>query len=43
MITIENLTKTFGKKKALDNLSVTLEPGVIGLLGPCLLYTSRCV
>ena len=34
MITIENLTKTFGKKKALDNLSVTLEPGVIGLLGP---------
>ena len=34
MITIENLTKTFGKKKARDNLSVTLEPGVIGLLGP---------
>ena len=34
MITIENLTKTFGKKKALDNLSVTLELGVIGLLGP---------
>lgn len=34
MIEIKNLTKTFGKKTALNNLSVTLEPGVIGLLGP---------
>lgn len=34
MIEIKALTKTFGKKTALDNLSVTLEPGVIGLLGP---------
>lgn len=34
MIEMKGITKTFGKKKALDNLSVTLEPGVIGLLGP---------
>lgn len=33
MIEIKNLTKTFGKKTALSDLSVTLEPGVIGLLG----------
>lgn len=33
MIEIKNLTKTFKKKTALDNLSVTMEPGVIGLLG----------
>lgn len=34
MIEVKELTKTFGKKTALDNLSVTMEPGVIGLLGP---------
>lgn len=34
MIEVKDLTKTFGKKTALDNLSVTMEPGVIGLLGP---------
>lgn len=33
MIEIKALTKTFRKKTALDNLSVMLEPGVIGLLG----------
>ena len=34
MIEIRKLTKTFGKKKALDELSVSLTPGVTGLLGP---------
>ena len=30
----ENLTKTYGKKAALDNFSCTLTDGVYGLLGP---------
>lgn len=32
---IQNLTQRYGKDKvALDNLSLTLKPGIIGLLGP---------
>lgn len=31
---IKNLTKTYGKKNANDNISVSLENGVYGLLGP---------
>jgi len=31
---IRNLTKTYGRKKANDNITVTLQNGVYGLLGP---------
>ncbi|MDD6207355.1 MAG: ABC transporter ATP-binding protein [Clostridiales bacterium] len=31
---LQNVTKQYGKKKALDNLSLVLEPGIYGLLGP---------
>ena len=35
MITISNLTKAYGKKKALDDVSFTVENGeVLGFLGP---------
>lgn len=35
MITIKNLTKVFRDKKAVDNLSLTIQPGVVtGFLGP---------
>jgi Cu-processing system ATP-binding protein len=35
MISVKNITKTFGKLKALDNVSVTFEKGqCIALLGP---------
>lgn len=34
MITIEGLSKSFGKTQALKSVSLTLEPGVTGLLGP---------
>lgn len=34
MLKIENVTKTFGRKTALNDLSLTLNPGIIGLLGP---------
>ena len=35
MIQIENLTKTYGAKTAVDHLSVTIRPGVVtGFLGP---------
>lgn len=33
MLEIKNLTKTFKKKKALDNVSVELDNGIYGLLG----------
>ncbi|MDQ1293693.1 MAG: type transport system ATP-binding protein [Actinomycetota bacterium] len=33
LLTIENLTKSYGSVTALDRLSVTLDPGVIGLVG----------
>ena len=32
---IQNLTQRYSKDKvALDNISLTLKPGIIGLLGP---------
>ncbi|WMJ77145.1 MULTISPECIES: ABC transporter ATP-binding protein [unclassified Sedimentibacter] len=31
---IKNLTKTYGRKKANDDITITLENGVYGLLGP---------
>lgn len=35
MIQLENLSKHFGSKKAVDNISVTIQPGkVTGFLGP---------
>lgn len=35
MITVENVTKSYGEKVAVDNLSFTVDPGVVtGFLGP---------
>ena len=34
MLEIRNLTKTFGDLKALDDVSLSLGPGLFGLLGP---------
>ena len=34
MIEIKSITKCYGKKKALDNINLTLTEGVYGLLGP---------
>jgi ABC-2 type transport system ATP-binding protein len=34
MLDIKNLTKSFGTFKALDDVSLTLGPGLFGLLGP---------
>ncbi|NLZ55326.1 MAG: ATP-binding cassette domain-containing protein, partial [Clostridiaceae bacterium] len=34
MIEIKNLSKTFGKVRALDDISLVIEPGIHGLLGP---------
>lgn len=34
MLTIQNLTRKYGNKTAIDNLSVTFQKGVTGLLGP---------
>ena len=34
MIEIKNITKYYGKKKAIDNISLTLTEGIYGLLGP---------
>lgn len=31
---LNTLTKTYGKKKAVDSVTVNLTPGVYGLLGP---------
>ncbi|QUH28040.1 hypothetical protein [Vallitalea guaymasensis] len=31
---IQNITKTYGEKNANDNINITLENGVYGLLGP---------
>ncbi len=33
-IEIKNLCKTYGSVKALDNISITLTPGIYGVLGP---------
>ncbi len=35
MITVENLTKTYGAQRAVDDVSFTCEPGTVtGFLGP---------
>ena len=34
MIEMKSVSKTFGKKKVLDNLYLTIDKGVYGLLGP---------
>ena len=34
MLEIINLSKTYGTKKALDNINFKLENGIYGLLGP---------
>ena len=33
-LSVEHLTKTFGEKRAVDDVSFTLTGGVYGLLGP---------
>lgn len=33
-ITIENVSKSYGRKRALDGVSFEMENGVYGLLGP---------
>ena len=33
-ITIENVSKSYGKKQALNGVSFEMENGVYGLLGP---------
>ncbi len=33
-LSIKNITKTYGKKRALSDFSLDLKPGVYGLLGP---------
>jgi len=34
IIETENLTKSFGRQRALDGVTVKVAPGAIGLLGP---------
>ncbi len=34
MLEALNINKNFGRKKVIDNLSISLEPGIYGLLGP---------
>lgn len=33
-ISVESLTKVYGKQKAVDNISFSAQPGVLGFLGP---------
>ena len=33
VLSLDRLTKTFGSKIAVDNISATMQPGVYGLLG----------
>ena len=33
-LSVQKLTKDFGKKRAVDRVSFSLTPGVYGLLGP---------
>ena len=43
-IEVRNLSKRFGQFRALNDVSLHIETGeLVALLGPCLLYTSRCV
>jgi ABC-2 type transport system ATP-binding protein len=42
MIEAKNLTKTYGDKTAVDDLTFTVQPGIItGFLGPTLLVRHR--
>ena len=34
LLTLDRITKDYGRLRALDDLSLSVEPGVIGLLGP---------
>lgn len=34
MIVIENVTKKYGNKTALNNITISFEKGITGLLGP---------
>ncbi len=35
MITVENLTKTYGTRRAVDNVSFEIQPGrITGFVGP---------
>jgi ABC-2 type transport system ATP-binding protein len=34
LLTLDHITKDYGRLRALDDLSLSVEPGVIGLLGP---------
>lgn len=34
MLELNKITKQYGRKKALDQVSLTLKEGVYGLLGP---------
>ena len=31
---LNNLTKSYGKQKALNNINISIKPGIFGLLGP---------
>lgn len=33
-LTVENLSKSYGEKKALDGVTLSFEPGIYGILGP---------
>ena len=44
MILCNDLHKQFGDVEAVKGVSMEIPDGMfLGLLGPCLLYTSRCV
>ena len=44
LLQAQGLGKRFGGLQALSDVSFDIEQGEIyGLIGPCLLYTSRCV
>ena len=44
MLEIKNIKKSFGQTNVLHDVSLSVNKGdVIAILGPCLLYTSRCV
>ena len=34
MLSVKNVTKSYGKNKALDNVSISFDKGIYGILGP---------
>ena len=34
LIRLDNLTKDYGRYRALDDVSLSIRPGIVGLLGP---------